>query len=54
MLRRIFRVLGLPTVSSWPALEHLPHWRDNTENICAQKLEYPPKSRLAEVIAEYR
>ncbi|EIE26773.1 kinase-like protein, partial [Coccomyxa subellipsoidea C-169] len=36
---KIFRVLGLPSVSSWPALEHLPHWRDNTENVRAQKLD---------------
>lgn len=47
-------MLGLPSASSWPTLEHLPHWRDNTENVRAHKLEYPTKSRLADVIAEYR
>ncbi len=54
LLCRIFRVLGLPSAASWPTLEHLPHWRDNTENVRAQKPEFPVKSRLAEVIAEYR
>ncbi|BDA40576.1 Cyclin-dependent kinase E-1 [Coccomyxa sp. Obi] len=50
---KIFRVLGLPSAASWPALEYLPHWRDNTENVRAHKPEFPAKSRLAEVIAEY-
>lgn len=47
-------MLGQPSAAAWPPLNFLPHWRDNTENVRAQKPEYPAYSRLAEVIAELR
>ena len=30
---RIFSLLGLPDPQSWPEVEALQHWRDNTENV---------------------
>ncbi|KIZ03681.1 cyclin-dependent kinase 8/11 [Monoraphidium neglectum] len=48
---RIFRVLGHPSSKTWPLLEHLPHWHDNTENVRAKRLEWGAP-RLAEHLAE--
>ena len=53
MPRRIFRVLGLPSAAAWPELEHLPHWRQNTEDVRAVKPEHPPAPRLPEHLAEH-
>ena len=53
VLHRIFRVLGLPSAATWPELEHLPHWRQNTEDVRAQKPEHPPAPRLPEHLAEH-
>ena len=37
---RIFRLLGPPSPKTWPDLEHLPHWHDNTENVRVRKPEW--------------
>ncbi|KAK9822475.1 hypothetical protein WJX81_008266 [Elliptochloris bilobata] len=50
---KIFRVLGLPSAATWPELEHLPHWRQNTEDVRSLKPEHPPAPRLPEYLAEH-
>lgn len=40
-LERVFRLLGTPSPSTWPELEHLPHWHDNTDNVRQRRPDYP-------------
>lgn len=40
--RRIFRVLGHPSIKSWPELEVLHHWVDNTDNVRVRRPEWSP------------
>ncbi|KAG2500382.1 hypothetical protein HYH03_001955 [Edaphochlamys debaryana] len=39
-LDKIFRVLGHPGIKSWPELEVLPHWVDNTDNVRVKRPEW--------------
>ncbi|GLC42234.1 hypothetical protein PLESTB_000645700 [Pleodorina starrii] len=39
-LDKIFRVLGHPGIKSWPELEVLPHWVDNTDNVRVRRPEW--------------
>lgn len=50
-LDRVFRVLGHPSPATWPTLEQLPHWADNTDNIRIQRPEWAAP-RLAGHLAE--
>ncbi len=34
-------MLGHPSTKTWPDLEHLQHWHDNTENVRVKRAEYP-------------
>ncbi|EFJ41427.1 cyclin dependent kinase [Volvox carteri f. nagariensis] len=39
-LDKIFRVLGHPGIKTWPELEVLPHWVDNTDNVRVRRPEW--------------
>lgn len=41
-LDKIFRVLGHPSIKSWPELEVLHHWVDNTDNVRVRRPEWSP------------
>lgn len=47
-------MLGLPSATTWPGLEHLPHWRQNTEDVRTRKAGFPLEPRLPEYLAEHR
>eukprot|EP00884_Botryococcus_braunii_P016065 jgi/Botrbrau1/3141/Bobra.0070s0109.2 len=51
-LDRIFRMLGQPTAKQWAGLEHLHHWRDNTENVRVRRPEHPSSSELAKYLID--
>ncbi|KAG2444028.1 hypothetical protein HYH02_009227 [Chlamydomonas schloesseri] len=39
-LDKIFRVLGHPSIKTWPELEVLPHWVENTDNVRVKRPEW--------------
>jgi hypothetical protein len=48
---KVFRLLGLPQAASWPDLEVLPHWADNSDGCATPRPEYRA-NRLEEVMLE--
>lgn len=50
-LDKIFKVLGHPNPRTWPLIEQLPHWSNNTENIRVKKPEWG-SSRLEAHLSE--
>lgn len=38
---KVFRVLGHPHPKSWPQLQKLPHWHDNTDGVRIKQQHYP-------------
>jgi len=49
---RILSVLGHPTSHTWPELDSLYHWHDNTDNVRARQPHHPSGSRLDQVLRE--
>jgi cyclin-dependent kinase 8/11 len=49
---RIFRVIGHPSAKSWPELEVMPHWQDNTENVRVPRYEQREGTGLQGTVLE--
>jgi hypothetical protein len=42
-LKRIFDILGVPSVETWPALEQSSHWQNNSQGVRSVKAEHAPR-----------
>jgi len=51
-VEKIFRVMGQPSETDWPHLQHLHHWCNNTDNVRQRKPEFS-RNRLEDCLMEH-